>query len=306
MITAGVDALALEARLRTQLERGLATLPDKPEENVESTLAALWHAAAGDPVSVAAALRAPRPAIDAAAAARLEALVARRLAGEPLAHLTGRQRFLGVELLAGPGALIPRAETEILGRAALAALEKCAATEETPRVLDVCTGSGNLAVALARHVPRARVWASDLSADAVELARRNAEWAGVADRVELRAGDLFQPFAEPAFERSMHLVVCNPPYISSAKVDAMPAETGGHEPRLAFDGGPLGIRILDRLAAEAPRYLCPGGLLIFEVGLGQARGMRRRIEHLGWRDVVEAADEQGNVRVLGARVAPAP
>lgn len=280
-----------------RLAGGLARLPDKPEETVEATLAALWLAAAGEPRSCVAAASAPLPELDAEAARRLESLVERRLAGTPLAHLTGRQSFMGLEMLAGPEALIPRRETELLAATALAHLPSPGA-----RVVDVCTGSGNVAIAIAHHAPRTRVWASDLSADAVALARRNAAGLGLAARVSFRVGDLLAPFDEADFVGRIDVLTCNPPYISSAKVDTMPAETAGHEPRLAFDGGPLGIRILRRLALEAPRFLAPGGLLALEVGLGQARGVRRQLEqHGAYEGFLEASDAEGNVRVLVAR-----
>jgi release factor glutamine methyltransferase len=173
-------------------------------------------------------------------------------------------------------------------------------------VIDVCTGSGNIVTALAAHARGARFLASDLSPDAIALARRNAGFAGVGPDVEFRVGDLLAPFEEPRFVANVDVLVCNPPYISSAKVDALPAETGAHEPRLAFDGGPLGIRILNRLVADAPRFLRPGGWLIFEVGEGQARGMRGRLGAThAYEDVHEIADAAGVGRVVaGRRVAP--
>ena len=273
---------AWHARLAGALER----LPDKPEETVEATLAALWLAACGRPCSAAAAADTPLPVLDADATWRLGALVERRLDGAPLAHLTGRQRFMGLEMLAGPEALVPRVETELLARTALAHLPSSGAL-----VADVCTGSGNVAIAIAHHAPRARVWAADLSEEAVALARRNAASLGLAERVSFRVGDLLAPFDDGELRGRIDLVTCNPPYISSAKVDAMPRETSGHEPRLAFDGGPLGIRILRRVAMEAPRFLAPGGLLALEVGLGQARGVRRHLEQLGvYAGFIEARD----------------
>ncbi|KNZ34435.1 MAG: hypothetical protein AD742_01945 [Methylibium sp. NZG] len=233
-----------------------------------------------------------------------------RLAGTPLAHLSGRQHFMGLEMLAGKDALIPRAETELLGGAALNVLrELVAAAAEAANggtnvgtngntkgaavtVVDVCTGSGNLALALAHHAPTARVYAADLSADAVDLARRNAQHLGLDARVELRCGDLLEPFNEPAFHGRVDLLVCNPPYISSKKVDTMASEIGGFEPRLAFDGGPLGIAILNRVVREAPLYLRPGGWLAVEVGLGQASAMVKRMQGTGQFRSVRALDNQ--------------
>jgi release factor glutamine methyltransferase len=300
-----MDTAELYRLCAARLAAGLSTLPDKPEETLTATLAALWHAAAGQPLSILRAERAPLPPLDAEGAAELDALLQRRIQGEPVAYLTGRQSFMGLELLAGAEALIPRVETELLGQAALERLRAIVGQQGTAIVVDVCTGSGNLALALASQEPRSRVWGADLSEEAVGLARRNADFAGLTDHVEFRSGDLLAPFDEPRFLGSVDLLVCNPPYISSGKVDSLPGEIGGHEPRLAFDGGPLGIRILTRLINEAPRFVRPGGSLAFEIGLGQGQGVCRRLEkHSSYDDVQVVADQSGDVRVLVARVAP--
>jgi release factor glutamine methyltransferase len=287
-----------------ELAAGLTTLPDQPAETVATTLAALWHAAAGEPKSAQLAARAALPPLDAQGMERLRALLHRRLDGTPLAHLTGRQRFMELDLIAEPSALIPRPETELLGAAAVARARAAADERGDAVVIDACTGSGNLALAIAWYESRARVYGADLSKDAVELARRNALHLGLAGRVAFASGDLLAPFDTPEFHGRVDLLVCNPPYISSAKVDALPAEIGAHEPRLAFDGGPFGIRILHRLVNDATRLLRQGGSLAFEVGLGQGPGMRRRLEQGGrYRAVEEIADAQGATRVLTARLA---
>ena len=273
----------------------LQMLPDKPDETVDATLRTLWHLAAGQALSVAAALRTPLLPLSRACEARLATLIEQRLSGVPLAHLSGRQHFMGLEMLAGKEALIPRVETELLGGAALDVLRGLTsrlsgAGEIT--VVDVCTGSGNLALALAHREPRARVFASDLSTDAVGLARRNAIHLGLQERVELRVGDLLEPFNEARFHKQVDLLVCNPPYISSKRVDTMSAEISGFEPRLAFDGGPLGIGILNRVIREAPLYLRPGAWLAIEVGLGQALAMVKRMQGTGSYRLVKALDNQ--------------
>lgn len=291
-----------EALLLTSLQ----TLSDKPEETVASTLSALWHAAAGEPRSVQRAADSPLPALDARATTQLRTLLRQRIAGTPLAHLTGRQQFMGLELHVSADALIPREETELLGHAALAHLQNIIREKNSATVIDVCTGSGNLALALAHHAPRARVWAADLSESAVTLAQRNAKNLSLDGRVTFRAGDLLAPFDTPEFHGKVDLVVCNPPYISSGKVDVMAGEIIGHEPRLAFDGGPLGIRILQRLMVEAPRFLKANGILAFEIGLGQARGIRKRLEQRGdYLNIEEIADRNGDTRALVASWSPA-
>ena len=280
----------------------LTPLPDKPQETADATLRTLWQLACGRALSLEAALEAGAlPPLDAAAEQRLHDLLTRRASGVPLAHLTGRQRFMGLDMLAGPAALIPRTETELLGNAALALVREQVARTGTATVIDVCTGSGNLALAIARHAPAARVQASDLSTDAVELARRNAEFLGVASRVDLRAGDLLEPFDEPAFHAQVDVLICNPPYISSGKVDTMHHEISAFEPRLAFDGGPLGVRILQRLIREAPRFLAPRGWLAFEVGEGQGPAVMRRLEVGGvFRQQRSVRDARGEIRAIVA------
>lgn len=288
--------------LHRRLSEALQFLPDKPEETVDSTLRALWHAAAGSPRSAELASRDPLPDLNDEQAEKLEALVVRRLEGIPLAHLTQRQRFVDIEMLAGPDALVPRKETELLARSAIELAQSLAAERGAVTVVDVCTGCGNVALAVAAHEPKARVFAADLSEEAVALARRNAIHLGLDGRAEFRAGDLLAPFDGSEFLGRVDLLTCNPPYISSAKVELMPTEIAAYEPHLAFDGGPFGVAILMRLLEGAPRFLRAGGWLAFEVGLGQGPAMVKRLEKSGvFADVRTQKDEGGAVRAIAAR-----
>jgi len=296
------DSSALHAQLARELGEGLRTLPDKPDEEPRAALHALWRAAAGAPVAVRHALDAALPNLDAEGQQRLRGLVRARLGGTPLAHLVGLEEFMGIEFIASSEALIPRRETEILGFAALERLRLLLEHQDEATVVDVCTGSGNLALALAAHEPRCRVFGADLDPAAVALARRNAQRLGLEGRVSFRAGDLLEPFTEPDIRGRTDLLICNPPYISSAKVDTMPAEIAGHEPRLAFDGGPFGIRILHRIVNEAPAFVRPGGWLAIEVGLGQGPATAKRMLTRGYTEVVQACDDKGAVRALVACV----
>ena len=287
----------LVARIAAELRQ----LPDKPEETPDGTVRALWHAAAGEMMSVQRSAARPLPALDDLAITRLQNLVARRVAGEPLAHLTGRQQFMGLEMIAAKEALIPRRETEILCRESIAILRRAAVDGAEVLAVDVCTGSGNLALALAFHVPAARVFASDLSGEAVRLARRNAQHLGMDGRVDFREGDLLAPFDEPAFHGRVSLLVCNPPYISSKRVNDMPGEIIGFEPRLAFDGGPFGLRILERLVTESTRFLGRRGVLAFEVGAGQGPGIMKRLARKAQFGKVRAInDENDEIRAIVA------
>lgn len=290
--------------LAERLSGGVRLLPDKPEETLESTLRALWHAATGRSVSARVAGSMALPSLSSAEAERLRRLVVARIAGTPLAYLTGCQHFMGLDLLAGSEALIPRVETELLGWAALECLQRLeAASNHAALVVDVGTGSGNLALALAFHAPKARVYGADLSEQAVALARRNALHFRLQDRVEFRVGDLLTPFEEPEFLGGVDLLVCNPPYVSSGKVDTMPHEIVGHEPRLAFDGGALGIQVIERLTREAPRFLRSGGCLAFEVGLGQGSAILKRLSADGrYSRLRPIQDSAGAIRVIAAGV----
>ncbi|MCP1375865.1 HemK family protein methyltransferase [Dyella lutea] len=285
----------------SRLTDGLQVLPDKPEETPESALRALWHTAAGRPCSAHVAMRRPLPAIEASPAAVtvLERLVQRRLLGEPLAYITGRQNFMGLEMLSAPGALIPRAETELMARAAVDLLD---GVRGEPLALDVCTGSGNVAYAMAWGVPRARVMGGDISEEALALAGENGRLLGMQDRLEFRRGDLLAPFDEPGLTGRIDLITSAPPYIQSGKVDVMAPEIASHEPREAFDGGPLGVTLLMRLVEESPRMLRSGGWLAFEVGKGQGPAMSRRLQRdTNYAEVRELPDAEGVVRALLAR-----
>jgi len=287
--------------LREELAARLSFLPDKPEETADSTLRALWFTAAGTPRSAPAAMEGDLPELAEAQQQGLRELLDRRLAGVPLAHLTGRQQFLGLEMLAGADALVPRKETELLARTAIDAVQSLPAADRKPLVVDVCSGSGNVALAIAQAVPAAQVHGADLSDAAVRLAVRNAAHLGLS-RVDFRVGDLLAPFDQDGFIGRIDVLTCNPPYINRAKVERMPTEIAAHEPRLAFDGGALGISILMRLLDEAPRFLAPRGWLIFEVGAGQGAGLLKRLGASGkFTEITPAEDEAGVIRVIAAR-----
>ena len=280
--------------------RDTAFSPDKPDETPETTARALWLAAAGRPCAVSSATD-PLPALSPERERTLAALIERRVSGEPLAYLTGRQGFMGLEFITQPGSLIPRRETELLGTATLELARRMADEAGTVHILDLCCGSGNLAVALAVHEPRARVCACDISFEALQTATKNVSLHNVENRVELQQGDLFEPVARNAL-RPFDLVVANPPYIPSHKAHNMPSAVGGHEPVAAFDGGDFGFSILFRLAKETPEHLRSGGWLGFEVGVGQARIMEKRLQQQQAFDETRTVpDAAGIARALLAR-----
>jgi release factor glutamine methyltransferase len=241
------------------------------------------------------------PLTDAAALSeRVLSMARRRAQGEPLAYVTGRELFMGLELIADAGALVPREETELLGHTALALLGACGTA--APRVIDMCCGSGNLACALATRFPAARIWASDLTDGCVSLARRNVAHTGVADRVAVAQGDLFAGLVGLELEGTADLIVCNPPYISQGRLAGDRAPLLEHEPREAFDGGPYGLSIHQRVIREALPYLREGGTLMFEIGLGQDRQLIRLFDRAkGYSSLLAVPNAAGEVRVVAGR-----
>jgi HemK-like putative methylase len=212
----------------------------------------------------------------------------------------GHHCFLGVDLLVGRGVLVPREETEILGREVLALLrtQSHEEPERELRMIDMGCGSGNLACTAALGVPSVRVWASDTSDACVLLTRANVARLRLEDRVVVAQGDLFASLANEGLEGTMDLVVMNPPYIPSHVLEASLAGLLQHEPRAAFDGGPYGITILTRLLQEAPAFLNQEGHLLFEFGLGQAGLVRALVERNRRYSAIRfVGDAQGDPRV---------
>jgi len=292
----------LRNKLLSKLRVNLTFLPDKPEESAESTLKALWLTASGNPKSAEASLPIDTPDLNNREENILLNLIEKRISGVPLAHLTERQQFMGIELLAGPEALIPRKETELLGYAALGLLKKMNTPDKPLTLIDICTGAGNLAVALNLLHPNTKTFAADLSEDAVTLAKKNVHFYSLEAKITIEMGDLLEPFNSDAFHNQIDLLLCNPPYISSAKVKKMAEEISAYEPSLAFDGGTFGIRILKRLINQAPLFLKPNGWLAFEVGLGQGPSIVKLLEkNKEFNSVKEVKDKFGNIRALCAK-----
>lgn len=198
----------------------------------------------------------PDAAIEQSAAQELGRLIDRRTDGEPMAYLLRRREFYGLNFYVDPRVLVPRPETEIIVTEAL----KVAADHLTPiHIVDVGTGSGAIALALATHLPRARVTAVDISRDALDVAALNALRLGVADRVELVQGDVLSWLAQP-----VDLIVANLPYIPTDSMVKLFPEVRDYEPHLALDGGSGGIELNNRLLHEISRLLMPGGHLLME------------------------------------------
>ena len=220
--------------------------------------------------------------------ARYRELIKRRLGGEPVAYLLGEQEFWGLPFYVDASVLVPRPDTETVIEVARALRDPAAPC----RVLDLCTGSGALAIGLAKELPGAQVVATEVSADAAAVARRNAERNALGDRVEIRVGDLFAPVAGERFD----LIVANPPYIATAVIATLAPEVR-REPSIALDGGPDGLAFYDRICAAAAAHLSPGGAIVLEHGYDQADAVQARLEAAGFTRVALTRDLGKNPRV---------
>lgn len=233
--------------------------------------------------------------LDASAATRFDTLLERRAQGEPVAYLTGRRGFWTLELEVSPATLIPRPETELLVELALSRLP----AQGRPRVVDLGTGSGAIALAIARECPHAHVVATDASADALLVAQRNAE-ANRIRNVAFAQGDWFEPLAAQSFE----LVVSNPPYIAAEDPHLQQGDLR-FEPAGALASGADGLDDIRRIIEGARSHLATGGWLLFEHGWDQGAAARGLLEAAGYLDVFTAQDLESRDRVSGGRCAAA-
>ena len=272
--TVGSALAAAVARLAA------AEVPE-PRADAEVLLA---HALGTSRAGVIARSGEPLPA---GAGACLEPLVARRVAREPLHYLLGEREFWSLPFAVDRRVLIPRPETELVVETSLAV------APGARRVLDLGTGSGAVAAVLARALPVAEVWASDVHAESLAVARTNL--VRHAPRVGCVAADVVAPFAADAFD----LVVSNPPYVADAELAGLEPEVRAHEPRRALAGGRDGLAIIRRLIGEVPRVLTAGGWLVMEVGAGQAAAVAALAAADGrWRSARRVRDHGGVERVV--------
>src|SRR5215472_2243256 len=223
--------------------------------------------------------------------ATLRELVKRRGQGEPLQHLLGTVEFCGQTFLCDKRAMVPRPETEELTEIAIAAT----GNRKPERIVDVGTGSGIIALSLAKQFPEAKVLAVDVSDDALALAKENAARLGLAERVQFRKGDLLERLNE-----RFDLIVANLPYVSMQDRHLLAREVL-HDPEVALFGGPAGNEIVRRLIEQAPTHLNPGGLLALEIGINQAEGLTEFFRLKNYHDIEAKRDYSGIPRFVLAR-----
>ena len=226
---------------------------------------------------------------------RYRDLIKRRRASEPIAYILGRREFFALPMRVDRRVLIPRPDTEILVETALHGTRD---QHLYGRMLDLCTGSGCVAIAFAKERPTWRVTAVDLSPDAAAVARENVQRAGVVHNVAVLEGDLFATLPEGA---QFELITANPPYIPSDEIAGLDADVRDFEPRLALDGGADGLDITRRLVGTAARYLSPGGLLALEGGFDQAPAVEELLQGAGFSQIVRSKDLAGVERVVSGR-----
>jgi len=221
-------------------------------------------------------------------------LVRRRLSGEPTAYIAGHREFYGLDFLVDRRVLIPRPETELLVEKAI----RLAQTHNIATVADIGTGCGAIAISLALNLPRIKIYASDVSTDALEVARMNCEKHGVAGRIRLLRGDMLAPLPEP-----VDLILANLPYVTEQEVST--SAFAGFEPRLALDGGSDGLDGIRRLCEQATDRLNPQGGMLLEIGWGQGRAVTSLIRRHFPSALLEVIpDLQGMERVISLRLTP--
>jgi release factor glutamine methyltransferase len=227
-----------------------------------------------------------------------DTIVDRRAAREPVQYIVGTQEFWGLTFTITPSVLIPRPETELVVEAALAALQGSV----MPVIVDLCTGSGCIAVCLAREHPKSRLFALDRSEAALAVARENARRNGTAARIRFLVGDLFDPLGELDLGGRVDAITANPPYVRSDELASLQPEVRDFEPGMALIAGPRGTEIAERIIIGAPAYLRSGGTLIMEMGIGQADALRFAAADAGAYGAIEVLkDLAGIERVMVAQ-----
>ncbi len=225
--------------------------------------------------------------------------VHRRARREPLQYIIGKQEFWGLEFKVTPDVLIPRPETELVVESALSHIQSAGGPVT---IIDLCAGSGCIAVSLAKSTAGARIFATDTSVRALAVARANARKHGVADHIRFLEGDLFMPLSELDLHGITDIIVSNPPYVRSGDLPALQPEVRDFEPELALIAGPEGTEIHQRIIDQAPKFLKKHGALIMEMGQGQADVLIRTVKDSGQYDSPDILkDLAGIERVIAAR-----
>jgi len=229
----------------------------------------------------------------------LDELTKRAGQHEPIAYLTGKTEFYSLALNVTRDCMIPRPETELLVERAIEFLRTSSGTQW---VCDLCTGSGCIAVAIAKNCPAARIIATDISADAIKVAAQNVEAYQLDEQIKLLSGDLFEPVKVISGGQQFDLIVCNPPYVSAAEYEALPKTVRDYEPRLALFAGSDGLDICQRIITDAGDFLKPDGSLMLEIGYTQGPAVKELLQQAGtFSEIKIEKDLQHNDRLAIAQ-----
>ncbi len=230
---------------------------------------------------------------------KFKSLILRRASREPLQYLLGYQEFWSIPFKVDSRVLIPRPETEHLVEEGISVLSKNP-SERTPVVLELGTGCGAIAISLARELKNLTMIATDLSKEAIEVAKENARDSGVIDRILFLVGDLFEPFSP--LKKPFDLILSNPPYIKNSEIDRLAREIKDYEPLMALKGGEDGLNFYRRIISQAPSYLKGGGWLLLEIGEGQGEKVSALFESTGeFKRPILLKDLAGIERVIKAQ-----
>lgn len=236
----------------------------------------------------------PEYELSADEADKFDIVVNRRANREPFQYIVRKQEFYGLDFLVTPDVLIPRAETEILVEEAI----KILGNRENGRFCEIGVGSGCISISILANVPQASAVGADISPEALNVARMNAESHGVADRLDLRISNVFNDLDAERFD----FVVSNPPYVPLADFDTLQAEVRNFEPEIALVGGSDGLSIIRRIIGDAPKFLVDNGVLLIEIGWDQSERVRQLFDKEIWREVVFLPDLQGFPRIVRASI----
>ncbi len=228
----------------------------------------------------------------------IENLITKRKEQVPFEYIYGETHFLGLAFFCTSDALIPRKETELLAKTAIKKIK--AGSSGLQKVIDMGTGSGNIAVSIAANTENTHLLATDLKEKTIELAKKNVERHRLENRIKLFYGDLFAPITDN-YRLQIDVVVCNPPYVPSTSLKNLPREIIGHEPKEAFDAGAFGMEFYQRLISDAVLFLKPAGTLIFEIGKGQEKLVTRLFKKNGSYGNIEYFDDGIYIRVISAQ-----
>ena len=240
----------------------------------------------------------PEAVIDEKKAQLFKELIGALSQGEPLQYLLGRQNFMGLDFFVNSQVLIPRSDTEVLVEEAIKITQ---GLPKPIKILDLCTGSGAIAISLAKYIEDAQIIATDISPEALEVAEKNARHIGVIDKITFYQGDLFEPLAGNHSPKTFDLIVSNPPYITTQEMEVLSIQVK-KEPQLALWGGEDGLDLYRQIIPQAPQYLKEGAFLLVEIGYEQTEAVTQIYKEAGLEAIQVLKDWSGNDRVIKGRI----